>query len=100
MPPAPSMTGNDAADVVGLQAVFDDEIDMAGGKQRIGIAVAAVAEEPHLALDLAVFLHLLAGEEMRRGGEQDGVRKMSHWRVASRRRPPARIDRAALPSAK
>ncbi len=74
---------------------------MAGGKQRIGVAIAAVAEEPDLAFDLAVLLHLLAGKEMRRGGEQDRVGK----RVAIARRqtavrPPARNRSSRSASAK
>ena len=50
MPPAPSMIGISASDVVGLELGLDDEIDMAGREHAIGVAVAAVARQPHRAL--------------------------------------------------
>ena len=41
---------NQRANVIGLQNRLDDEIDMAGGQQAIGIAIDAVAEELDLVL--------------------------------------------------
>ena len=51
MPPAPSMIGISAHDVVGLELGLDDEVDMPGREHAIGVAIAAVAREPHRALD-------------------------------------------------
>ena len=53
MPPAPAMIGMSGDDVVGLELGFDDEIDMARRQHAVGVAVAAVAREPHRVLDLA-----------------------------------------------
>src|SRR5262247_4864196 len=76
---------NERNDVVRLELGLDHEIDVAGREHAIGVAVAAIAGEPHHALDArergAVgFLH-----QERAGGEQDRVGKIRtdpHQQVA------------------
>ena len=48
-PPAFSMIGISADNVVGLQPGIDDDVGMAGGHHRKGVAVGAVARQPHRA---------------------------------------------------
>ena len=57
--------------VVGLELGLDDEIDVAGRQHAIGIAVAAVAREPHRFLDPAEGLAVGVVHQQRAGGEQD-----------------------------
>ena len=44
---------NQRRDIVGLQLGLDHEIEMAGGEHAVGIAVAAIARQPHRVLDPA-----------------------------------------------
>ena len=53
MPPAPSMIGISAQDVVRLELGLDHQIDMAGGEHAIGVAIAAIARQPHRLFDPA-----------------------------------------------
>ena len=53
-PPAFSMIGISADDVVGLQPGIDDDVDMAGGDHGEGVAIGAVAGEPHRAFEPVV----------------------------------------------
>ena len=51
MPPAPSMIGINARTSCGFELGLDHQIDMAGGEHAIGVAIAAVARQPHRLLD-------------------------------------------------
>ena len=68
MPPAFSMIGISADDIVGLQPDLDHEVDMAGRNHRIGVAVGAVASELDAEFQPVVGFALTAQEERRRRG--------------------------------
>ena len=52
-PPAPDDDRNQRQHVIGLELGLDHEIDVARRQHAIGVAVAAVAREPHRVLDPA-----------------------------------------------
>src|SRR5262249_37389221 len=63
--------------VVRLEFGLDHEVDVAGGEHAIGVAVSAIAREPHRLLDLAEQAAIGAVHERRAGGEQPCLRQVS-----------------------
>ena len=84
--------------VVGLELGLDDQIDMAGRQHAIGVAVAAVAREPHRVLDPAEGRAVGLVHQQRAGGEQHRLGEVGagpHLQRALARRT-AVVRRAAV----
>ena len=100
MPPAASMIGIERDDVVGLQADLDDEVDMAGGHHRIGVAIGAVARQPHDRLEPVVGFAPPALEQRgRRGAERRVGKRGGLARRQRRALPPGPSYQAPPPVA-
>ena len=88
MPPAPSMIGISAHYIVGLELGLDHEIDMAGGEHAVGVAVAAIARQPHRCSTRWKAARSAVVHQQRAGGEQHGIvqsRAQARTRSAGRR---------------
>ena len=57
-------------DVVRLELGLDDEIDVSGRQHAIGVAIAAIARQPHALLDAAERVAILFRHQQRARGEQ------------------------------
>src|SRR6266851_2478224 len=78
-PAGPGDDRDQGRDVVRLQLGLDHQIEMAGCEHAVGIAVAAIARQPHRALDAAEDL-AVAGVGHQRAGGADTA---SPWRAPS-----------------
>ena len=72
-PPAPSMIGIERQHVIRLEFGLDNQIDMAGGEHAIGVAIAAIARQPHRRLDALEAAAVRLAHQQRTGREQHGV---------------------------
>ena len=65
--------GNERQHVVRLELGLDDEIDVSGREHAIGVAIAAIARQPHRLLDASETAPVGFVHEKRAGGEHDRI---------------------------